>query len=133
MKKDKQKKVPVGRTLMTNDNFLESGKKTGSTKKHSAVVIETNKRNELAIVSLSGHSGKNKTLLKSYQKGETYFKHFVETKDNEGKPIVVNRKFRENHKNQDLSQKDILKIKKKIFNNVKQKNENLIKIKGFRK
>jgi len=126
--KRKNKSVPVGRTLMTNDNYLESGKKTGSTAQHSAVVIETNKRNELAIVTLSGHPGKNKTQLKNYQQGNSYFKHFVEVKDDEGNPIVINHKFRENHKKQDVSKHDVDEIKDKVLNHVKQKDENKRKI-----
>ena len=131
--KRKNKSVPVGRTLMTNDNYLESGKKTGSTAQHSAVVIETNKRNELAIVTLSGHPGKNKTQLKNYQQGNSYFKHFVEVKDDEGNPIVINHKFRENHENQDVSKEGVEIVRNMIFNHVKQSGENLSKISKFRK
>lgn len=131
--KRRNKSVPVGRTLLTNDNYLESGKKTGSKKEHGAVVIETNKRNELAIVSLSGHPGKNKTRLKNYQQGGSYFKHFVEVKDDEGNPIVINHKFRENHKNQDVSKEDVENIRDRVFSHAKQSLENLNKISKFRK
>lgn len=125
--------VPVGRTLLTNDNYLESGKKTGSTAQHSAVVIETNKRNELAIVTLSGHPGQNKTQLKNYQQGNSYFKHFVEVKDDEGNPIFINHKFRANHENQDVSKEGVEMIRDVVFNHVKQSSENLSKISKFRK
>lgn len=54
-------------------------------------MIETNASDELAVVSLSGHDGKNKTRLKGYQEGNSYFKHFVEINDNENKAIKVGK------------------------------------------
>ena len=79
-------KVPQGRTLTTHDNFLGK-KKTSSAKKRPVVVIEANERNELAVVPLSSRSGKNRTKLTRYQQGQSYFKHYVEIEDDEGKPI----------------------------------------------
>ena len=96
------------------------------------MVIETNASDELAIVSLSGHDGKNKTRLKGYQGGNSYFKHFVEINDNENKPIKVGKKFRENHKNQDVSKSDIDKIRDRVFKHSAPSPKNLEKIKSFR-
>ena len=87
-------KVPKGRTLSTYDKYLSGGKKTGSDKKRPVVVIEANASNELAVVPLSSRAGKNRTRLKNYQQGQSYFKHFVEIEDNEGKPIKVNAKLK---------------------------------------
>lgn len=98
-------KVPQGRTLSTQDNFLGKSK-TGSVKKRPVVVIEANACNELAVVPLSTTPGKNRTKLPNYQQGQSYFKHFVEIEDDEGKPIRINQKFKENHPNMDVSRED---------------------------
>lgn len=108
-------RVPQGRTLSTRDNYLSGGKKTSSTKERPVVVVEANDRNDLAVVPLSSRKGRNRTQLKNYQQGQSYFKHYVEIQDDEGNPIRVNKKFKENHPNMDVSDEDIKKIKNKIL------------------
>lgn len=124
-------KVPQGRTLSTQDNFLGKSK-TGSVKKRPVVVIEANERNDLAVVPLSTTPGKNRTKLPNYQQGQSYFKHFVEIEDDEGKPIRINRKFKENHPNMDVSAKDVLVIRDKVFKHSNPMQENRKKMKKFR-
>ena len=124
------RRVPLGRTLSTYDHYLGRCK-TPSRKERPVVVIETNRRNELAVVPLSSRAGKFRTQLKNYQQGQSYFKHFVEIEDDEGLPIKVNKKFRENHRNQDVSNKDIEKIKDKVFNHSSPKSVNREKLKNF--
>lgn len=129
-------KVPVGRTLSTYDTYLpHKGEKDSDVtpKKRPVVVIETNDYNELAVVPLSHSKGKNRTRLKKYQDGSSYFKHYVEIEDNEGKPIVVGQKFRENHKNQDVSSNDVDKIRCQVFYHSLPKKQNNEKIIKFRK
>ena len=125
-------KVPKGRTLSTYDKYLPGGKKTGSDKKRPVVVIEANSENELAVVPLSSRAGKNRTRLKNYQQGQSYFKHFVEIEDDEGKPIKINAKFRENHPNMDVSKKDVESMRVILFNRSKPMNDNRKKLKRFR-
>ncbi|MCX4366489.1 MAG: hypothetical protein OSJ67_00615 [Clostridia bacterium] len=127
-------RVPQGRTLTTHDNFLSGGKKTGSTKKRPLVVIEANSKNDLAVVPLSSRDGKNRTELKEARTNnkKSFFKHFVEIADNEGKPIRINDKFKENHKNMDISQKDVENIRNIVFNHSKPKEENKKLISKFR-
>ena len=125
-------KVPQGRTLSTYDKYLPGGKNTGSEKKRPVVVIEANARNELAVVPLSSREGKNRTRLKNYQQGQSYFKHFVEIEDNEGKPIKVNSKFRENHPNMDVSFEDVNYITDKVLNHSKASMGNRKKMKKFK-
>ena len=108
----------------------KSGK---STKKRPVAVIERNKRNELAVVSLSSRDGKHRTRLKNYQDGKSFFKHFVETQDNEGKPIKIGKKFRENHPRNDISRRDVNRIRKKVFENSAPAANNKKKIELFRK
>lgn len=85
-------KVPQGRTLTTHDKYLDRKAKQPD-KTRPVVVIETNERNDLAVVQLSSRNGKDRTRLKNYQQGQSYFKHYVEIMDDEGKPIRVNQKI----------------------------------------
>lgn len=127
----RKRDVPVGRTLSTYDHYLDKSGK--STKKRPVAVIERNKRNELAVVSLSSRDGKHRTRLKNYQDGKSFFKHFVETQDNEGKPIKIGKKFRENHPRNDISRRDVNRIRKKVFENSAPAANNKKKIELFRK
>ena len=128
----KSGKIPQGRTLSTNDNYLP-GNKSGSKKKRPVVVIEANDNNDLAVVPLSSSRGKNRTRLPKYQQGQSYFKHYIEIEDDEGKPIRVNKKFRENHPNMDVSDEDVTTIRNKVFYHSKASSTNRGKIKRFRK
>lgn len=127
----KKKYVPWGRTLTTQDNYLGK-QRTNSKKKRPVVVIDNNNKNELAVVPLSSREGANRTRLKDYQQGKSYFKHYVEIEDDEGKPIQVNNKFKENHKNMDMSRRQVEQIRQKVFNNSKQKDRNNKLINKFR-
>lgn len=127
----KKKFVPWGRTLTTKDNFLGK-QRINSKKTRPVVVIDNNERNELAVVPLSSKKGANRTRLPKYQNGKSYFKHFVEIEDDDGKPIVVNHKFRENHKNMDVSRRDVENIRHTVFNVSKQKQRNNKLIDKFR-
>lgn len=116
-------KVPQGRTLSTLDKFLDKKAKEPN-KKRPVVVIESNEHNHLAVVQLSGRAGKDRTRLKNYQQGQSYFKHYVEIEDNEGKPIRVNDKFKENHPNMDVSEHDVNLIRDKVLDHSKASSEN---------
>lgn len=131
-KRTKGGKVPQGRTLSTYDHYLGNGKKTGSKKERPVVVIETNDYNDLAVVPLSSRQGRNRTRLKNYQQGQSYFKHYVEIQDNEGKPIRVNKKFRENHPNMDVSRQDVERITDKVLYRSQPAKENRRKMDKFR-
>lgn len=124
-------KVPQGRTLTTHDKYLDK-KARQPEKKRPVVVIETNARNDLAVVQLSSRDGKERTRLKNYQQGQSYFKHYVEIMDDEGNPIRVNKKFQENHPNMDVSGEDVEKIKDKVLSRSKPAPENRKKMDKFR-
>ena len=125
------KKVPIGRTLTTYDHYLSHGKST-SKKKRPVVVIDTNKRNELAVVPLSSRDGKHRTKLKKYQDGKSYFKHFLEIEDNEKKPIKLNQKFKANNASNDVSLRDVMRIREKIFKHSSPAAENRKKYDKFK-
>lgn len=119
----KKRFIPWGRTFTTNDNFLANSK-TGSKKLRPIVAIDSNNKGEIIAVPLSSRKGNNRTHLKNYQDGKSYFKHFVEIEDDEGKPIKANNKFRENHKNMDVSKKDVEKIRTTVYSESRQKQRN---------
>lgn len=122
----KQRFIPWGRTLTTRDNYL-GRQKTRSNKTRPVVVVDTNNEN-LAVVPLSSKKGADRTELKGYNnpktKQKTYYKHYLEIEDDEGQPIRVNKKFRENHKNMDISQNKVMTIRDVIFNKSKTKQRN---------
>ena len=60
-------------------------------------------------------------------------KESLEIDDNEGKPIKVNNKFRENHKNMDISHKDVELIRNTLFKKSKTKQHNLKQFDKFKK
>lgn len=128
--------IPWGRTLTTNDNYLGK-QKTGSSKTRPVVVVDNNRENELAVVPLSSKNGKNRTELKGYQntktKQKTYYKHYLEIEDDKGLPIKVNNKFRENHKNMDISHKDVELIRDTLFKKSKTKQFNIKQLDKFKK
>ena len=128
----RQKFIPWGQTLTTNDKYLGK-QKTNSKKTRGVVVVDTYKNN-LGVVPLSSKDGTNRTELKGYNnffgkdKGKknvkTFYKHYLEIEDNEGNPIRVNEKFRENHKNMDLSREEVLDIRQTIFTKARTKQRN---------
>lgn len=126
----KRKGVPLGRTLSTHDHYL-GRRKTDSEKRRPVVVIARNDDNDLAVVPLSSRDGKHRTRLKEYQDGKSYFKHFVEIHDDEGKPIRVNEKFRENHPNQDVDYRDVKKIRRTVLTSSVPAPENRKKMRLF--
>lgn len=131
----KKRFIPWGRTLTTKDNFLGK-QKTKSCKTRPVVVVDTNNE-DLAVVPLSSKKGANRTELKGYRnprtKQKTYYKHYLEIEDNEGRPIRVNEKFRENHKNMDVSHKDVESIRDTIFKKAKTKQFNVKQYDKFKK
>lgn len=125
-------KIPQGRTLTTQDKYLDKKAKQPD-KERPVVVIETNEFNDVAVVPMSSSKGKDRTRLKNYQQGQSYFKHYVEVEDVEGNPIRINSKFRENHPNMDVSRQDVDVIIDTVFNHSKPMQKNRKRINRFRK
>lgn len=132
-------KVPIGRTLKTQDKYLPSDRsKVQNLKDHRwVVVIDKNTDEELAIVRLTTERQANSSPLPKYRKGnkkQTYFKHFVETEDDEGKAIRVDgKKFLQNLKKYDLTPKQVGQVKNKVFNHTKQAQANREKLAALKK
>ena len=133
--KNVSKRYPNGRTLRTKDEYLptKKGKRSDNPKDERWVaVIDSNQKDELAVVRLTRQNQSNTTYLPTYKKGNgerSFFKHFVETKDNAGGPIKVDgKKFKENAKNNDLTREEVLFVRDKVLGHVKQSSENKKKI-----
>jgi hypothetical protein len=116
------KRYPNGRTLKTKDEYLPTSQKGSSTnpkEKRHVAVVDSNRNDELAVVRMTTQKQQNTTPIRTYKKGngkETYFKHFVEIADNEGKPIKVDGvKFIENPCSFDLSKNELQAVQKKVF------------------
>lgn len=134
------KRTPNGRTLRTKDEYLpqDPSKVEELKQKRWVAVIDSNQKNELAVVRLTDEQQENTTALPTYKKGnkrDTYFKHFVEIKDNEGNPIKATKKgkFQENSPDLDLTAEEVSKIKSKVYRHSKQATSNRDKIKELKK
>ena len=123
-------KVPQGRTLSTLDKYLDRNAKDPD-KERPVVVIASNNNNDLAVVQLSTQVGKDRTRLKNYQQGQSFFKHYIEIEDDNEMPIRVNEKFRENHPNMDVSKRDMDRIIDKVLYHTKASLENQKKMTKF--
>ena len=134
-RKNVSQKIPNGTILQTRDEYFEGAgnySKPGYQNKgnyRKAVVIDSNRNDELAVVKL--------TTQKGYKiDKKSNFRPFIETKDNNLKPIVESGKFIKSNKI--LSNKQVNKIKNisltKPGVDIKMSNrEKLIELKGRKK
>ena len=127
-------RIKNGRTVQTRDEFFfgqEQYRKPGYEKKgnyRKAVVVDSNKKNELALVKLT--TSKAGKAIPGKKKSK--YRPFVETKDNEGKPITLGRKFLPNPSKSDLSKHAVAEIKKETFRNSKKAKENRAKVRELK-
>lgn len=133
-------RYPKGRTLKTQDKYLpesKGGKPDKPKASRRAVVIDSNRKDELAVVKLTTSKQPNTSPLPSYKQGNgkpTQFKHFVETQDNEGNPIKVDgKKFKENPWAYDLSASEVNHVRKVVLEETRQSKTNKEKIAALKK
>jgi hypothetical protein len=111
--KNISKNIHNGTIVQTRDEyFSEQGnyRKKGYENKgnyRKAVVVDSNRNDELAVVKLYSHSGKE------LKKTVSRYKPFVETKDNINMPIKVGHKFIKTNKR--LSKENLTTIKKDCY------------------
>ncbi len=115
-RKNVSQTIPNGRILQTRDEFFygeqdyrkpekeEKGNYRGS------VVVDSNRNDELAVVKLI--TSKNATELSNYKAGQSKYRPFIETKDDNGNPIKVGGKFIPKSSEHDMEKSDVDKIKK---------------------
>ena len=117
--KNISKKVPIGRTLQTRDEYLGSGKGKKNIKPdhpnpndlyRRVGVVDSNNQNELAIMKL-GTKGRHS--LENYLAGKSKYNAYIEIADDKGNRIKIDGvKFVENSRKRDISKKDVAEMKK---------------------
>ncbi|HKL94160.1 MAG TPA: hypothetical protein VJZ69_02625 [Clostridia bacterium] len=95
-----------------------------------SVVIDSNRSDELAIVKLT--KSKKGTPLKEYKNGESTYRPFVYTADEDNNPIKTGKKFIPANKKDNMSKKDVTKIKKECVQH-EENRDKLRKLKGREK
>lgn len=133
LRKNVSQTIPNGTILQSRDEYLHNEgdyRKPGYENKgnyRKLAVIDSNRKDELAVVKLYSESGE--TLDDSSSK----YKPFVETLDNENKRIKNSGKvgkFIES--NQKLTKHDVAKIKKDCFTNPKVRYKNKKKVRRIK-
>ena len=115
-RKNVSQTIPNGRTLQTRDEYLEGAEnykkpgKEGAGNYRKLAIVDSNRKGELAVTKLT--TSKKGTPLPNYKEGKSKYRPYIETKDDEGNPIKIGRKFIENSPSKDLSTHDVNLIKK---------------------
>lgn len=123
--KNVSKTIQKGDRIQTRDNHLESGAgyvkpgyengKGGNYR--PGVVIDTNRNDEIAIVKLTTKKKNSKQLNDTIAN----FKPYVETKDNEHKPLKKGKKV--NVLNKSFSKRDTVTVIKETVKHPKNRNK----------
>lgn len=128
----KKNQSEIGRTVQTRDEYFEGQgdyRKPGYEKKgnyRKAVVVAQHGK-DLALVKTTKGSPRGIPLR---DEKVSKFKPYVETKDDDGKPIQYGRKFIPNSRKNDFSMRDILQVILECFTKNKQqrkKNRNKVR------
>ena len=131
--KNVSKKVADGTILHTRDEYFYGAKKYRKPGYEKAghyrktAVIESNRKNELAVVKLTT-SAKAKKI-----EGKSGFRAYVETKDDNGNAIRISGKFIPDRRGKALTKKQVNEIKKNCITEPKtgsKNRERLKKLKG---
>ena len=131
-KKNISSRVPNGTRLQTRDDYLKDGINTKASRGNyrPVVVIDSNKKDELAVIKVT-HSSKRKKI--NGFDGNSGIRLYIHIEDDEGNPIKVGRKFIK--KGAGIGKKEANKIKKKAIKRAhpkikKDNREKLRKLKG---
>lgn len=134
-KKNISSKIPNGRIIHTRDKDLHGG--SGYEKPNTkgsyrmGVVVDSNSDDELAIVKLT--TSPKGIPLPEYRNGKSKYRNYILTLDKDCNPIKITPieerqqgkpRFEEGKPQNDMSKKDVNKIKKDCLNDKKHGNEN---------
>lgn len=133
--KNISKNVPNGTTVQTRDEFFfgqKNYRKPGYQDRgfyRKAVVVDSNRDDDLALVKLGTSNG---TYLPDYQQGKSRYVPIVLTLNSNGDAIRIGSLFKRNKNTQNMSNRDVQKIKRDLFSGrYKNMNRNrLRKMKG---
>lgn len=141
--KNTSKKIPQGTLIHSRDDYF-FGTDYQSQKSRMAVVLETNKNDEMALSKLTTSPRKSKSLPNFRQGNSRYNYENIYISDDEGNPITLNvvdssgkKKFVKNRNpSKKVSKKDVNIIKKDVLFTSKYKKRNRYlfqKLKGRKK
>lgn len=117
-KRNISQSIPNGTIIHTRDEYFKgqgSYRKPGYESKgnyRKTVVVDSNRRDELAVVKLSASSGRS---LPNYGSGKSKYKPIVLTLDSTDSPIKLGHKFVKKGTSAEMSIKDVNKIKKDLI------------------
>ena len=134
--KNVSKKVKNGTLVLTRDEFLIDNNNYKKTKHNSdnklyrsTYVVDSNRDDELALIKI--HSGGKKSILNKAKNIEKY-NAYVKTKDNEGRPIKLGKKFKRGNPKYDVTEQSANAMKKEAVVNHKNKQDRTNNIKKLR-
>lgn len=136
-RKNVSQTIPNGRTLQTRDEHFEGQKNYRKPNYENkgdyrrVVVVDSNRDDELAVIKLT--ASKKGKPLKSYQRGKSHYRPYVETKDEEGNPIKAGKKFKINKSSQDVPAVEISEMKKEAFKTAQQASKNRKRVRKLKK
>ena len=117
--KNISKKIAIGTTLQTRDEYLASGAGKKNIKPEHpnsrdlyrrVGVVDTNSQDELGIIKL-GTKGRHS--LENYLSGSSKYNAYIEIYDDKGNRIKIdNVKFVKNKTKRNISKKDVIAMKK---------------------
>ena len=131
----KNKKVPCGQTLESNDLYLPYKKSQKPNSKSRPVIVVDKITNPCGIEEFAvipGTTQKTKHTTFYGKNGIERFRHNIEIEDDEGKPITLNIKFQITGNSTILPENDIKKIYDKVLNHTKFSSENKKKFETFK-
>lgn len=135
--KNKSKKVPNGTIVRTRDEFFKGDENyrkpnyRGKGNYRKTVVVDSNKKNELAVVKITSSEKSLQT-----KKGNKY-RPFILTKDDKNKGIKEGKKFlikrrKDGSIKESIDPKEANEIKNKSINDKKQGRTNRKKLKKLK-
>lgn len=133
----KKEALLIGQTLETKDKYLPHNKKTSIKLKDSRPVIIvdklTNKHGVEEYAVIPGSTSDNDKHSTRYQKhGILRYRHNIEVRDDEGKPIQQNNKFVKTKNCTRIPEIEAQQIYNKVLYHTKFSSENKTKMTEFR-
>lgn len=132
----KKEKLLIGQTLETKDKYLPYNKKTSQILKESRPVIIvdkiTNKRGEEEFVIVPTGTKESKHSSYYGKHGIKRYRHNIEVRDNEGKPISQNEKFKKTKNCTKIPEQEAIKIYDNVLNHTSFSSENNRKVDEFK-
>ena len=122
--------IKIGQTLSSNDLYLPYNKgRVPESKERPVIVADKNKFGDLAIIPGSTRDTLHTTYYGKH--GIKFYRHNLEIKDNEGKPIRYGYKFRKTEKCTQIPLNEVKVIKDKVLNHTRFSSENKKKYHEF--